>query len=275
MLEPSPPPRTAVVIEDDPDVRHLLAEILESAGFSTVVADNGTDGVAAVLEHQPLVTTLDVNMPGIDGFEAARRIRAQSETYIVMLSALDEEADVVLGLAAGADEYINKPFRPRELRARIDALLRRPRVLAPQAVEGAVSTAPLPVLTGTVQTEGVVSETAWATHRDLRLNPATRIVMMRDTEVELTRTEFDLLNALMDSRRRVRSKAELALILHGDSYVTSDLVTDADKRAIEVHITNLRRKLGDTPSRPLYIETVRGVGYRLTADSSVTPSRSR
>jgi DNA-binding response OmpR family regulator len=268
MLEPSPSSRTAVVIEDDPDVRHLLAEILESAGFSTVVADNGADGVAAVLEHQPLVTTLDVNMPGIDGFEAARRIRAQSETYIVMLSALDEEADIVLGLAAGADEYINKPFRPRELRARIDALLRRPRLLMPQAVDGGVLTAPLPVLTGPVATEGAAIQAAWATHRDLRLNPATRIVMMRDTEVELTRTEFDLLSALLDSRRRVRSKADLALVLHGESYVTSDLVTDADKRAIEVHMTNLRRKLGDSASRPIYIETVRGVGYRLTAEAN-------
>lgn len=267
MFEPSPSPRTAVVIEDDPDVRHLLSEILESAGFSTITADNGVDGVAAVLEHQPLVTTLDINMPGIDGFEAARRIRAQSDTYIVMLSALDEEADIVLGLAAGADEYVNKPFRPRELRARIDALLRRPRMTAPAVVH--VSTAPVPVQTDSDPTEEAKAAPIWAAHRDLRLNPATRIVMMRDTEVELTRTEFDLLNALMDSRRRVRSKADLALMLHGDSYGATDLVSDADKRAIEVHMTNLRRKLGDSPARPLYIETVRGVGYRLTADASL------
>ncbi|WP_298862325.1 response regulator transcription factor [uncultured Microbacterium sp.] len=268
MLEPSPSPRTAVVIEDDPDVRHLLAEILESAGFSTVVADNGTDGVTAVLEHQPLVTTLDVNMPGIDGFEAARRIRAQSETYIVMLSALDEEADIVLGLAAGADEYISKPFRPRELRARIDALLRRPRVLVPASanVDSAAATLPIPVPAEPGPPGVAVTTAVWATHRDLRLNPATRIVLLGDAEVELTRTEFDLLSALMESRRRVRGKADLALTLHGESYVSSDLVTDADKRAIEVHMTNLRRKLGDSASRPLYIETVRGVGYRLTAD---------
>src|SRR5690606_32052749 len=125
-------PKTAVVVEDDPDVRHLLVEVLESAGFSTVSVGNGIDGVRAVLNYQPLITTLDVNMPGIDGFEAARRIRAQSDTYIIMLTGLDEEADVVLGLGAGADEYLNKPFRPRELRARIEALLRRPRREAPQ-----------------------------------------------------------------------------------------------------------------------------------------------
>ena len=119
--------KTAVIVEDDPDIRHLLVEVLESAGFSTVSVGNGIDGVRAVVAYQPLITTLDVNMPGIDGFEAARRIRQQSDTYIVMLTGLEEEADVVLGLGAGADEYVVKPFRPRELRARIEALLRRPR----------------------------------------------------------------------------------------------------------------------------------------------------
>lgn len=110
--------KTAVIVEDDPDIRHLLAEVLESAGFSTVSVGNGIDGVRAVIAYQPLITTLDVNMPGIDGFEAARRIRAQSDTYIIMLTGLEDEADVVLGLGAGADEYVVKPFRPRELRAR-------------------------------------------------------------------------------------------------------------------------------------------------------------
>ncbi len=105
--------KTAVIVEDDPDIRHLLVEVLESAGFSTVSVGNGIDGVRAVIAYQPLITTLDVNMPGIDGFEAARRIRAQSDTYIIMLTGLEEEADVVLGLGAGADEYVVKPFRPR------------------------------------------------------------------------------------------------------------------------------------------------------------------
>ncbi|HBU44135.1 MAG TPA: two-component system response regulator, partial [Microbacterium sp.] len=108
--------KTAVIVEDDPQIRHILAETLEAAGFSTVSVGNGIDGVRAVLSYQPLITTLDVNMPGIDGFEAARRIRAQSDTYIIMLTGLEDEADVVLGLGAGADEYIVKPFRPRELR---------------------------------------------------------------------------------------------------------------------------------------------------------------
>lgn len=255
-------PRTAVIIEDDPDVRHLLAAVLESAGFSTFSVGNGLDGVAAVLTHQPLITTLDVNMPGIDGFEAARRIRAVSDTYIIMLTALYEEADVVLGLSAGADEYLNKPFRPRELRARIDALLRRPRRPAPTAPR---LQARAPDRRETVERNATTAD--WVSHRDLRLSIDTRIAFVGSRELELTRTEFDLLCALVQSQRRVRSKADLSLVLRGESYVTNDLVSESDKRTIEAHMTNLRRKLGDSAVNPNYIETVRGVGYRLTADS--------
>lgn len=260
-------PRTAVIIEDDPDVQHLLAAVLESAGFSTISVGNGLDGVDAVLAHQPLITTLDVNMPGIDGFEAARRIRAGSDTYIIMLTALDEEADVVLGLTAGADEYLNKPFRPRELRARIDALLRRPRGHLSSAPR--LPAEPLPVRQEPVEHDAEQDAVvpAWVTHRDLRLSTDSRIALMAGRELELTRTEFDLLCALMQSQRRVRSKVDLSLLMRGDEYTTSDFVSDADKRTVEAHMTNLRRKLGDSVANPHYIETVRGVGYRLTSDS--------
>ncbi|MFA4897231.1 response regulator transcription factor [Microbacterium sp.] len=280
--------KTAVIVEDDQDVRDLLVQVLQAAGFATVAVDNGIDGVNAVLTHQPLITTLDVNMPGIDGFEAARRIRARSDTYIIMLTALDEEADVVLGLSAGADEYLNKPFRPRELRARIEALLRRPRTgtvsavpaSSPASAPQAAPAAPTPVaMADSSMSDMAVLEpahpgqpphagddSAWVVHRDLRLDPETRIALIEDRVVELTRTEFDLLHALMESKRRVRSKVELTLVLRGESYLTTDFVGEADKRAIEAHMTNLRRKLGDAPTQPRYIETVRGVGYRLTSD---------
>lgn len=287
--------KTAVIVEDDQDVRDLLVQVLQAAGFATVAVDNGIDGVNAVLTHQPLITTLDVNMPGIDGFEAARRIRARSDTYIIMLTALDEEADVVLGLSAGADEYLNKPFRPRELRARIEALLRRPRSGAVAAVPASSPAAP-PQLAAPTAPAGIAAgiadsptstapsgmnvvepahqsqppqagdDSAWVVHRDLRLDPETRIALIEDRVVELTRTEFDLLHALMESKRRVRSKVELTLVLRGESYLTTDFVGEADKRAIEAHMTNLRRKLGDAPVQPRYIETVRGVGYRLTSE---------
>ena len=319
--------KTAVIVEDDPDIRHLLVEVLESAGFSTVSVGNGIDGVRAVIAYQPLITTLDVNMPGIDGFEAARRIRQQSDTYIVMLTGLEEEADVVLGLGAGADEYVVKPFRPRELRARIEALLRRPRAggsavpgprqdsvgpsfpaarPAPEPVhhvEQAPTPAPAAPLPGAPvvvpssqgpdpwstppgndlatrpgtdvapRAHGELTPTGgpWIVHRDLQLDPDSRIVRVDGLELDLTRTEFDLLATLMESKRRVRSKADLTLVLRGESYVTSYFVGEADKRAIEAHMTNLRRKLGDNPANPRYIETVRGVGYRLTSELLAAP----
>ncbi|WP_347344674.1 response regulator transcription factor [Microbacterium sp.] len=282
--------KTAVVIEDDPDIRHLLAEVLESAGFSTVSIGNGLDGVRAVAAYQPLITTLDVHMPGIDGFEAARRIRAQSDTYIIMLTGLDDETDVVLGLGAGADEYLTKPFRPRELRARIDALMRRHRQspptpavpaqdqvgpsfpvrppVIPVATPAATPAATEPSPTSNGQ-DTLPDDADWLVHRDLRVDPETRIAALGLDELDLTRTEFDLLATLMQSKRRVRSKADLTLVLRGESYVTSYLVGEADKRAVEAHMTNLRRKLGDNPTNPRYIETVRGVGYRLTSEDLI------
>lgn len=256
--------KTAVIVEDDPDVRNLVAKVLESAGFSTITAENGIDGVRAVFTHQPLITTLDVSMPGIDGFEAARRIRAGSDTYIIMLTALDDEADIVVGLSTGADEYLKKPFRPRELRARIDAVLRRPRSIVPP--RGVAPVQPSLARDDTVE-QPDIEGSAWIHHRDARLDWETRIVLVGGKEVDLTRTEFDLFAALMDSQRRVLSKADLALLLRGDSYVASDFVSDADKRTVETHMTNLRRKLGDSATQPRYIETVRGVGYRLTAET--------
>ena len=108
----------------------------------------------------------------------------------------------------------------------------------------------------------------WLTHRDLRLHPENRIVLVGGDELELTRTEFDLLATLLESQRRVRSKADLTLVLRGESYVTSYFVGEADKRAVEAHMTNLRRKLGDSAAHPRYIETVRGVGYRLTSEAA-------
>ncbi|KRB38578.1 response regulator transcription factor [Microbacterium sp. Root180] len=286
--------KTAVIIEDDAEIRHILTEVLESAGFSTISVGNGIDGVRAVLTYQPLLATVDVNMPGIDGFEAARRIRAaQSDTYIIMLTGLNDEADVVAGLGAGADDYLLKPFRPRELRARVEALLRRtrgdttvpvsvtsappqaltessfpaarPTTSAPAASTDATAAA-LPAASAAVHADDASAADGWMAHRDLLLHAENRLVTIDGEDLDLTRTEFDLLATLLESKRRVRSKADLTLVLRGESYVTSYFVGDADKRAVEAHMTNLRRKLGDNPTSPRYIETVRGVGYRLTSE---------
>ncbi|MFD4960982.1 response regulator transcription factor [Microbacterium sp. NPDC058389] len=240
--------RVAVVIEDEDDIRSLLSVVLAQAGFEVHGAADGAEGVELVRAHSPLVTTLDVNMPGMDGFETAKRIRAISSTYIVMLSARTEEIDALQGLEAGADDYVAKPFRPRELRARIDAMLRRPRHHV--ATDAAAA---------------MPAEGSWLEHRGLRLNVGTRIVEVDESGIDLTRSEFDLLADLLAAGRRVRAKSDLALMLRGDPLAANSYVSDSDARAIEVHMANLRRKLGESPSQPRWIETVRGVGYRLTA----------
>lgn len=241
--------RVAVVIEDEEDIRSLLTAVLAQAGFEVYGAADGYAGLELVREHQPLVTTLDVNMPGIDGFETAKRIRAVSATYIVMLSARTEEIDALQGLEAGADDYVAKPFRPRELRARIDAMLRRPRHHIASAAPGASSE--------------VGGE--WLEHQGLRLNTEMRVVTVDGDDLELTRSEFDILADLLAAGRRVRGKSDLALMLRGEQFTGVEFVSDSDARAIEVHVANLRRKLGESPTNPRWIETVRGVGYRLTA----------
>ena len=257
-------PRTAVVIEDDADIRFLLEATLAQAGFAVRSAGTGVEGVELVREHRPLVTTLDISLPDIDGFEVARRLRTFSSTYLVMLTGRAEEIDTLLGLDAGADDYVTKPFRPRELRARIEAMLRRPRTLATPAstspaVAGSSSSGPEAGQGSPVQGQNRV-----LTHRGLRLDVDARTVELDGSPIHLTRSEFDLLAALLASPNRVVSKNELVRRLWGEDYSTGVEVADADRRTVEVHLANLRRKLGEDASSPRFIETVRGVGYRLT-----------
>lgn len=245
---PDGPRRTAVVIDDDVDVRDILVQVLSSAGFDVFAVDNGIDGVKAVIAHDPDITTLDVNMPGIDGFEAARRIRERSNTYILLITALTEEADAVLGFSVGADDVVVKPFRPRELRARVlAAQRRRPRV----------GPAPAPDAASPSSTGRLVGNAGLVVDR------ATHAVTLDDQPVLLTRTEFELLAVLLEAAPAVRSKADLvAAVRPTVGHGASTLVSDADERAIETHMTNLRRKLGDNAAEPRFIETLRAVGYR-------------
>ncbi|BDZ40605.1 response regulator transcription factor [Microbacterium suwonense] len=242
----------AVVIEDEPDARGLVSEVLEHAGFIPLAAGSGADGLRLVEEHDPLVTTLDVSLPGMDGFETARRIRAISSTYLIMLTARSDEVDALQGLRSGADDYVTKPFRPRELRARIEAMLRRPRAMgdahrAGQSPEAAAD----PTASG------------WLEHHGLRMHPEMRLVVADGAEVELTRSEFDILHDLMRAGSATVAKEALAIMLRGERHGDSTYVNEHDARAIEVHMANLRRKLGESATRPRWIETVRGTGYRL------------
>lgn len=263
--------RDAVVIEDDADLRDLVEATLVDAGFACHTTGSGLDGIAAVRAHQPILTTLDVGLPGIDGFEVARRIRDFSNTYIIILSARAEEIDTLMGLDAGADDYLIKPFRPRELRARIEAMLRRYQVRwddAPtaedegQGANGAAGAGYHQHMDQDVA--GAPPEAAWLSHNGLRVNLDMRLCELNGRPLDLTRSEFELLVAIMLGERRVVSKDSLALDVRGANDV-GGYVSDSDRRVVESHLAHLRRKLDDPVSAPRFIETVRGVGYRLTA----------
>lgn len=266
----------AVVIEDGEDIRELLAQVLVQGGFEVHTAPDGAAGVELVREHDPIVVTIDVNMPGIDGFETARQVRAISTAYIVMITARGDEIDTLVGLQTGADDYIVKPFRPRELRARIEAMMRRPRMIAathpsPPMPPTHADEMPVASRTATVELDHSTSsmeleaEDELLEHRGLRLQSGARVVELDGGEIELTRSEFDILRMLLSSGRRVVSKMQLAGMLRGERGEPDHYLSEHDARAIEVHVANLRRKLGESPSEPRWIETVRGVGYRRTA----------
>lgn len=273
-------PRLAVIIEDDQDIRELVSLVLNQSGFEVHATDSGMAGVEAVRVHNPAIVTLDLGLPDIDGFEVARRIRLFSDAYIIMLTGRSDEMDTLLGLESGADDYLTKPFRPRELRARVSAMLRRPRVApelrqtpAPPVLPNVAHTAtPVPNTGGKSRHDAVKAPgldpaeahgAVAAAANGLTLNKRTRTVTVDGAELELTRTEFDLLHALVDGVQQVRTKSDLVRWLRGDAYDAGTFISDADERTIEVHMANLRRKLGDNPRSPRWIKTVRGVGYRL------------
>jgi two-component system OmpR family response regulator len=248
--------RVGLVIEDDQDIRELVRTVLAQAGFDVTVAGSGSEGVKAARALNPDVITLDLGLPDIDGFEVSRQIREFSDAYIVMLTARAEELDTLIGLESGADDYLTKPFRPRELRARIAAMMRRPR-LQPDAAESALpaSDGPADAVTG--------GGNGHYSHNGLDLSYASRSVAVDGHELNLTRTEFELLYALLEAGRTVRTKSDLVRRLRDEDYDVGSYISEADERSVEVHMGNLRKKLGDSPQQPRWLQTVRGVGYRL------------
>lgn len=251
--------RIAVVVEDDEDIRGLLVTLLTQSGFIVHEASRGADGVAAVQEHDPVLITVDLGLPDIDGYEVTRRVRRFSDAYVLMLTARSEEIDALMGLDAGADDYVVKPFRPRELRARVEALMRRPRSGGAQQS----ASAPAPVAAAPRPKADEDASDGRAFELDgLTLSPGLFQVLVDGAEIQLTPTEFILLKTLLASRRMVRTKEELSRILRDEDPDSDTFVSPADERAVEVHIGNLRRKLGEDTQRPRWVETVRGVGYR-------------
>jgi DNA-binding response OmpR family regulator len=222
--------RTRVlVVDDEAPIRDLVRGYLSREGFAVETAEDGTAAVDAVRSTQPDVVVLDVMLPGIDGIEACRRIRTFSDAYILMLTARGEEIDRIVGLTVGADDYLVKPFSPRELVARVKALLRRPR-----GGNGPAS----------------------AAAPGLEIDESRRTVKVDDRVVELTALEFDLLAVLARDPGTVIRRSALLDRVWGPEFV-------ADEHLVDVHIANLRRRLGDDADRPRFVETVRGVGYRL------------
>ena len=272
--------RVAVVVEDDEDIRGLMVALLGQSGFEVHEAATGTAGVEAAQQYDPTVVTVDLGLPDIDGYEVTRRVRQFSDAYVVMLTARTEEIDTLLGLEAGADDYITKPFRPRELRARIEAMMRRPRTGGPgpaptpltppagvQAAHPADAGRGATADPGGAGTNAPTPADAAADARleldGLQLFPNLHQVTADAREIALTPTEFLLLETLMRSGRVVRSKEELVRTLRGEEADSGTFVSQADERTVEVHLGNMRRKLADDPRAPRWVDTVRGVGYRM------------
>jgi DNA-binding response OmpR family regulator len=218
-----------LVIEDSAVFRAIIREALEREGFGVTLAQDGHEGLQLARELKPPVVILDLTLPGLDGLEVCRRLRQFSDAYVVMLTGRDDEVDKLVGLSAGADDYVVKPFSGRELVARVRAMLRRPRS-GPQ-------------------------EDALRRIGDLEIDTLARDVRAGGREVDLTRIEFDLLDALSGAPRVVFTRDQLLERVWGPSWFGDDHIVD-------VHLSKLRQKLGDDPQSPRYIRTMRGVGYR-------------
>lgn len=229
-----------LLVDDDPELRQLLATYLGRHGFDTLVLPDTRQLDAFLDRYQPQLVVLDLMMPGEDGLAACRRLRARGETRpIIMLTARDEPVDRVIGLEMGADDYVGKPFDPRELVARIDAVLRR----------GMQTTTAAPVLQG-----GVFHFGDWSFDR------ATRQLSRAGDSVALTSGEFALLNALISNPGRPMKRERLLELTRGDDSESFD-------RAIDVQIHRLRRLIEEDPSHPRYLQTVWGVGYVFVPDA--------
>jgi DNA-binding response OmpR family regulator len=231
----------ALVVDDEAGLAGVVASYLEREKFEVSVAYTGVDAITLAREIDPDVVILDLGLPGVDGLEVCRQLRTFSDAYVVMLTARDSELDTVIGLSVGADDYVTKPFSPRELVARIRAMLRRPRTTPPSTSGDAGSSG---------------DEAPPRIFGPLRIDVAGRQVFLDDDPVTLTRTEFDVLAALSSRPAVVFSRRQLLEAVWGESWVGNDHLVD-------VHIGHLRRKLGDDPAASRYVTTVRGVGYRM------------
>lgn len=220
---------TVVAVEDDTRIRAGLARSLAPLGYAVLESANGLDGLSIIVDSHPDAVLLDLGLPDIDGLDLLRMIRAVSTVPVVVITARDEDDQIVRTLDAGADDYIVKPFSTRQVDARVRAVLRRARPDNPEAT---------------------------ITIGELRVDPATRMATLSGRELELNRKEFDLLNALAARAGRVVTKRQLLAEVWDQPYGGGD-------KTVDVHLSWLRKKLGETAAEPRYLRTVHGVGVRL------------
>lgn len=223
----------ALIADDDTDFVDLMSYVLGREGYTVLAAVNGHQAIERWQAERPDIVLLDGNMPGVDGFEVCRRIRSDSETPVIMLTGRDEEEDVVQGFHLGADDYVTKPFSPKELVARVRAVLRR----------AETASAPADLIKA----------------GDVTIDVPRLAVRVRGRDVELTPTEFQILATLARSPGRVFTRAQLLDAVHGVAF-------ESYERAIDAHVKNIRRKLEPDPREPRYVLTVHGVGYRFADD---------
>lgn len=223
-------PQTILIVDDEKRMVSLLKSYLEQEGYRVVAAYNGREALEAARKETPDLVVLDIMMPEMNGYDFMNAHRAESNTPIIMLTAKVEDEDKILGLELGADDYVTKPFKPRELMARVRNVLRR---------------------TGKNEPKGKSLKAL-----DITLDHESREVMIGERRADLTPSEFDLLAALMTTPGRVFSRLDLLDVIQGVRY-------EGYERTIDTHIKNLRAKVEEDPRKPIRIETVYGVGYRL------------
>jgi DNA-binding response OmpR family regulator len=232
-MEQAPGRKRVLVIEDEPNIASFARMYLEAAGFEVEVSARGDDGLERALSAPPDLVVLDLMLPGADGYEVTRRLRSESRLPIIMLTARDDPVDRVVGLELGADDYVTKPFNPRELVARVRAVLRR--------AEG-----------GGTNGGGPTQTPATLVLETLRVDVGGREAFVSDSQVPLTPKEFDLLVTLLENRGLVMTREQLLEQVWGYTFL-------GDSRTIDVHVRQLRRKLGDACP----IQTVWGTGYKV------------
>jgi DNA-binding response OmpR family regulator len=226
--------RRALVVEDEKQLAGLVVSYLERDGFEVTVTGDGQDAVALARAVDPDVIVLDLGLPGLDGVEVCRQVRTFSDAYIVIATARSDEVDTLIGLSVGADDYVTKPFSPRELMARIQAMLRRPRPIG-HAPEDQAHTREFGAL---------------------GIDVVGRDVWIGGEPVALTRTEFDILATLAEHPRMAFSRRQLIESVWGSNWV-------GDEHLVDVHVGHLRRKLGDDAAEGRFVRTIRGIGYRM------------